>query len=92
MEFRFNQEKNEWLFANRNVTFEDAIGAVADGGILADYEHPNRERYKGQRIMVVSINGYPHCVPYTMERDTVFLKTVYRSRKFRHLIEGERNG
>lgn len=91
MRFRFNEEKKTWLSSNRNVTFDDAIHAIADGGIVADYEHPNRQRYQGQRIMVVRINGYPHCVPYTMEGETFFLKTVYPSRKFRHLTEGENN-
>ncbi len=89
MKFRFNEAKDSWLSSNRNVTFEDAIRAVADGGILADYEHPNRQRYPGQRIMVVRINGYPHCVPNTVEGETFFLQTVYPSRTFRHLTEGE---
>ena len=88
MEFRFSREKNEWLAANRNITFEDVIREIADGGLLADFEHPNRQRYAGQRIMVVRIGNYPHFIPYTVEGETVFLKTVYPSRRFRHLTGG----
>jgi hypothetical protein len=45
-----------------------------------------------QRIMVVRINNYPHCVPFSIDGETIDLKTVYPSRRFRYLIEGERDG
>lgn len=88
MEFRFSDQKNEWLLQHRNVTFVDVIDSIADFGILADFEHPNQGKYLGQRIMVVRINDYPHCVPYSLDEEVVHMKTVYPSRKFRHLVEG----
>ena len=88
MEFRFSEQKSEWLSQHRNVTFHDVIDSIVDFGILADFEHPNQEKYPGQRIMVVRINDYPHCVPYSLDEETINMKTVYPSRKFRHLVEG----
>jgi hypothetical protein len=42
-----------------------------------------------QRILVVNIHGYPHCVPYSLDGDTIEMKTVYPSRRLRFLIKGE---
>jgi uncharacterized DUF497 family protein len=92
MEFRFSDEKNRRLLETRGVTFEDVIEAIAIHGVLAEYEHPNQEKYPGQRIMVVRINDYPHCVPFSVDGEMIDLKTVYPSRRFRYLIEGERDG
>ena len=59
MNFRFTDEKNRRLSEMRGVTFENVIEAIAEHGVLAEYEHPNQEKYPGQRIMVVRINNYP---------------------------------
>ena len=91
MNFRFSDEKNRRLSQRRGVTFEDAIEAIAEYGVLAEYEHPNQEKYPGQRVMVVRINDYPYCVPFSVDGDTLDLKTVYPSRRFRYLLEGERD-
>ena len=92
MTFRYDARKNDWLAKERNITFEDAIKAISDNGILADYDHPNQEKYPTQRIMVVAINGYPHCIPYTVEGDLIEMKTVFPSRKFLYLMRGETDG
>ena len=44
-------------------------------------EHPNQERYPGQRIFVVNIDGYAYLVPFVESESEVFLKTVIPSRK-----------
>ncbi len=88
VEFRYSEQKNAWLLEHRKVSFHDVIDSIADFGILADFEHPDQEKYSGQRIMVVRIDDYPHCVPYSLDHETVNMKTVYPSRKFRHLVEG----
>ncbi len=92
MDFRFGEEKNRHLSETRGITFEDVIEAIAEHGVLAAYEHPNQQKYPGQRIMVVRINDYPHCVPFAIDGETIDLKTVYPSRRFRYLIEGDKHG
>lgn len=64
----------------RLVSFEDCIAALEDGGILDDIENPN-SRYPHQRILVLEIKGYAYVVPYVESEDTIFLKTVFPSRK-----------
>ena len=92
VDFRFADEKNRRLAETRGVTFEDVIEAIAEYGVLAEYQHPNQQKYPGQRVMVVRIGNYPHCVPFSVDGETICLKTVYPGRRFRYLIEGERHG
>jgi len=45
------------------------------------FEHPNQERYPGQRISVVVIEGYAYLVPFVENEVEIFLKTIIPSRK-----------
>ncbi len=92
MNFRFSEDKNRQLLKTRGITFEDVIEAIAGNGVLAEFEIPNQRNYPGQRIMVVKINDYPHCVPFSIDGETIDLKTVYPSRRFRYLIKGDQDG
>jgi len=77
----WNLEKNRFLQAERNVSFEDVVYHIMAGGILDTVEHPNQERYPGQQIHVIEIEGYAYLVPFVESEDEVFLKTVIPSRK-----------
>jgi len=44
-------------------------------------EHPNQERYPGQQIHVIEMEGYVYLVPFVESEDEVFLKTIIPSRK-----------
>jgi uncharacterized DUF497 family protein len=87
--FDFDNEKNEILYRKRGVTFQMVIGSIADHGILLDFDHPNQQKYPKQRVLVVDIDGYAYCVPYVVNGSTWFLKTIYPSRSFKHLLKGE---
>ena len=91
MEFDFNEEKNDLLFKTRGITFYDVIESIAERGILLNFEHPNQQKYPGQKILVVNIDYHAYCVPYVTEGNKLFLKTIYPSRKFRYLIEGSKD-
>jgi hypothetical protein len=39
--------------------------------------------------MVVDLEGYAYCVPYVIDDDTWHLKTIYPSRRFKHLLKGD---
>jgi len=92
MEFRFSDAKNDWLIRNRGIGFEDVIDAISEGDVLKTVEHPNQQKYPGQQIMVVRINDYPYCVPFSIDEQTIELKTAYPSRRYRYLIQGESDG
>ncbi|ACL74361.1 BrnT family toxin [Thioalkalivibrio sulfidiphilus] len=73
--------KNALLRSERGVSFEDVVFHISVGDILDTLEHPNQERYPGQRIHVIEIEGYAYLVPYVETADEVFLKTIIPSRK-----------
>jgi len=49
--------------------------------ILETVEHPNQNRYPGQKIATIVIDDYAYLVPYVQESDEIFLKTIIPSRK-----------
>jgi hypothetical protein len=86
----WNTEKSLALKESRGICFEDVVFHIEKGDILADYQHPNQQKYAGQRIMVVGINNYAYLVPYVESKDEVFLKTIIPSRKATGRYFGEK--
>ena len=83
----WNPDKNRELKADkdRNICFEDIVAAIESGGLLDDIEHPNAEKYRGQRLLVVAVNDYVYAVPYVPTVEGIFLKTAFPSRKLKGL-------
>ena len=79
--FRCDNEKNELLKKNRGVCFEEVVLLMERGDVLDTIEHPNQERYPGQKIAVVMIDTYAYLVPYVENNEEIFLKTIIPSRK-----------
>lgn len=78
--FDWNEEKNNQLKETRGVSFEDIVTAFREGKLVDVIDHPNQEKYKGQKIMFLVINDYIYAVPYIEGQDKFFLKTAYPSR------------
>ena len=91
MEFIFDEKKNQILFEQRGLTFEEAIEVIANDGILLDFKHPNAEQYPNQRIMVIAMENYPHCIPYVMDGEQVVLKTIFKDRRFKYLLKNSKD-
>lgn len=85
----WNSTKNQQLVTERGVSFEDVVFCIQQGGLLDDVEHPNSDKYPGQRIFVVNIDEYVHLVPYVENRKEIFLKTVIPNRKATKQYLGE---
>ncbi len=77
----WNEEKNDWLRQVRAVTFEEILYHLQVGGILDVIGHSQAEKYSGQRIFVVNLEGYAYLVPFVESADGIFLKTIIPSRK-----------
>jgi len=54
---------------------------IERGDLLDILDHPNPDRYAGQRIFVVRRDEYVYLVPFVEEEQTVFLETIIPSRK-----------
>jgi uncharacterized DUF497 family protein len=87
--YAWSTEKNDLLQQERGVSFEDVVLNIQLGNEIDVFEHPNQERYPGQKISVVLIEGYAYLVPFVETDDEIFLKTIIPSRKAtRHYAGG----
>ena len=73
--FSWSDEKNEFLKAERQVSFEDIVFYIELGYLLDVLE------YKGQKIFVVQVEEYVYLVPFIEDEHEIFLKTIIPSRK-----------
>jgi len=77
----WNNDKNEKLKEERNISFEDVIYYIENEKLHAILKHKNQERYAGQKIYIVEINNYVYLVPFIETENEIFLKTIIPSRK-----------
>ena len=79
--FEWNEEKNEKLKNERNISFEIIVSQIELGHLLDIVEQPNKEKYANHNIYVVEYEKYDYLVPFVEDSDKVFLKTIIPSRK-----------
>ncbi|UCD77545.1 MAG: toxin [Desulfobacterales bacterium] len=90
--YRWNHEKNRKLKEERGIGFEQVVIHIERGGLLDVLNHPNRERYPNQQLLVVEVNDYAYLVPFVEDENGRFLKTIIPSRKAtRYYLGGEKN-
>ena len=82
----FSEEKNQLLKATRGIGFDEVIQHLTSGDLLAEKMHPNKSR-SHQRLYIVKIESYAYVVPFIIneQKEEVFLKTAYPSRRFTKL-------
>ena len=54
---------------------------IEKGDLLHDYQHPNQQRYTGQRLTVIGIDKNGYLVPYVESEDEIIPKAIIPSRK-----------
>ncbi len=79
--FLWNEEKNALLKAERQISFEEILLYIEMGFLLDVLEHPDQEKYEGQKIFVVQVDEYVYLVPFVETEREIFLKTIIPSRK-----------
>ena len=80
-EIRWSDEKDLLLRSDPTrggIGLAECAVAIEEGRILDDLPNPVRS---GQRILILEIDDYAYVVPYITEGDTIFLKTMFPSRK-----------
>ncbi len=87
--FAWDEAKNAKLKADRGIGFEDVVFHIERGDLLDILEHPNPERYAGQRNLVVQREDFVYLVPFVEDEHTVFLKTIIPSRRATKQYMGE---
>jgi len=79
--YNWDNQKNEFLKIERGISFEEIVLNIQLGNELDVYEHPNQERYLGQKISAVLVENYVYLVPFVESEENIFLKTIIPSRK-----------
>ena len=87
----WSNDKNEFLKAQRLISFEDVVFHILSDDILETIDHPNQKRYPGQQVHVIAIEDYVYLVPYVESEEEVFLKTIIPSRKATKQYIGDTN-
>jgi len=84
MRFVWNEDKNNVLRQQRNISFEQILTAIEGKQIVDVIEHPNKIKYKGQIYIMVNYDEYIYVVPAVISEsgEECFLKTIYPSRKY----------
>lgn len=82
MRFDWNDEKNSQVSAERHISFERIVIAIEEDHLLDILDHPNKEKYPNQVLLLVEINQYVYVVPCVIDNDVYFLKTIFASRKY----------
>ncbi len=86
--YRWNEDKNSLLKSTRGYSFDDVVKEMSKNGVVANYKHPNSDKYPNQYIYVVELDGYVHYVPYVVDGDDIFLKNIIPSRKLDKKYKG----
>lgn len=79
--FVWNNSKNILLKLERNVSFEEIVHLIEKKYVLDIIEHPNQDRYQGQKMYIIQIDNYAYLVPFIESEREIFLKTIIPSRK-----------
>lgn len=76
--FEWNDEKNKLLQKERGLSFEAIIVAIENGHLVNVLNHSVKPH---QKIFEVEIEEYIVRVPFVEDKNKIFLKTAYHSRK-----------
>lgn len=79
--FVWDDDKNNLLKETRNISFEEIVLSLSNNKLLEVVEHPNKQKYPGQRIFIVEVRDYAYVVPFVEDEEKYFLKTIYPSRE-----------
>ena len=77
-EIAWNPVKSERLKKTRGVSFEE----ILKGKLIDIKDHHIRAN---QQLMLIDFKGYIWLVPFVEKEDSIFLKTLYPSRKYTKL-------
>ena len=76
----WDEEKNQFLQAERGLSFEAVIIALEQGKLIDIVPNPSH-RYTHQNVLVVEIDDYVVLVPFVEDAEKILLKTAFKSRK-----------
>lgn len=89
--FEWDPEKNEKIKSERRISFEEIALLLGMGSVWAVTKHWNPEKHPNQRIFLIPVDGQIVAVPFVQDREKIFLKTAFVSRKMTKQYRDEQN-
>ncbi len=72
------------MLETREIGFEEIIQAIYKGNLLDIKKHYSQVKYPDQKILYVSVLEEVYAIPFIEEeKDCIFLKTLFPTRKAR---------
>ncbi len=87
MLFEYSIEKNNWLKTNRGISFETVITYVMENKVIDIIQNPTRDH---QYMYVLKYEKLIYVCPFVIDKDGIFLKTIFPNRKIANLYEEEK--
>ena len=81
MRFEWDAQKNETLKTDRQISFESIVVHLGLGDLWKEAEHPDQQKYPGQKLFFVVVENYIYIVPYEQRGEVIWLITIIPSRK-----------
>ncbi len=78
--FDWNEEKNQKLKRERNISFEEIVNYLHEEKFLDKIDNPNKKKYPNQSIFIIEHENYVYLIPFVEDDKKVFLKTIIPSR------------
>jgi len=89
-QFNWNDEKNDKLKKERNLSFEEVLDCFENGNFYGVFENPSGN-FPHQEVFLVKLSNYPCIVPFIENDVEIFLKTIIPDRRFKKFIEENEN-
>ena len=77
MKFIWDQFKNKFLKSERNISFELIAEHIEHTFSIDVLVHHNQDKYPGQKLIVVNIDGRAFAEPFVKEDDNLRLITAF---------------
>lgn len=77
--YDWNEEKNQLLKSERDISYEMIVLAINNGKLLDIQKHTN-DKYAHQQLLIVAVSEYAYIVPFVFDGKKVFFKTIIPSR------------
>ena len=72
-------EKNEWLKAEREISFEQIEAAIDAGGFRGAYKYKGTKKiHANQLVWIVEVDGEEWRVPVTITETVIIARTAYQ--------------
>ena len=77
--FAWDDEKNEWLKKNRDLSFEEVV--VEIGRNLLDVRENKSKKHQDQKVFILLIDNYTWVVPFEESENEIRLVTAFPDRR-----------